>query len=123
MKNVTTIDIPPTYPTFGMTNAIKPKIHNQTTTQQLPIPTMSTNMLLSIPAMLPGFNPFMYPYTIPTPLYQQPPQNTSKCNITLKEFFNELDQLHNSNGVYTAFTEFFKEYEILVDHIKYLTDD
>ncbi|CAG8823086.1 15970_t:CDS:2, partial [Dentiscutata erythropus] len=54
-------------------------------------------MPLSILAMLPGFNSFMYLYTIPTPLYH--------------------------NGAYTGFTEFFKEYEILVDHIKYLTDD
>ncbi|KAF0434020.1 hypothetical protein F8M41_004942 [Gigaspora margarita] len=108
INGLTTIDVPSTYPAFGMIHATRSKIHNQTISQQMSMPTMLPNTPLTIPTMLPGFNPFVYPYTIPTALYQQTSQATSKCKISLKEFFNELDQLHNGNGAYTLLKNLLK---------------
>ena len=94
-----------------MSHATKPKPSDQQTR-------------LSIP---PFFNPFIYPYTVPTSLpsfYQQPlSQPISILNISLNEFFAELDRVHNCNGIYAALENSFKQQDITVNVIKDLTDN
>lgn len=139
IRNLTTIDVPPSYPTFGMLNAIKPKLSNQTSAILSENRSDETTHLTTSSPM---FSHFIYPYPIQTPLsYQQttsypykiqtPPfsyQQTSSQTIpihkiSLNEFFAELDKIHNGNGVYTNLEKFFKQEDITVNAIKDLTDD
>ncbi|CAG8715708.1 9652_t:CDS:1 [Dentiscutata erythropus] len=132
-----TLDTPPTYPAFGMMDALKPKIHDQITpnsqiasynqitsySSTVPIlPNMSSSMLSNqLPTLLPGFNPYIYPYSLF--YYQMPQFQTTSSNISLKEFFSKLDQIHNSNGLYASFENSFEKYGVTVNGIKDLTDE
>ncbi|CAG8558582.1 5859_t:CDS:1, partial [Scutellospora calospora] len=56
-----------------------------------------------------------------TLIHYQSSQTVS--NISLEEFFTELDQIHNSNRRYIALKESFEYEEIAVDTIKNLPDN
>ncbi|CAG8464262.1 4357_t:CDS:2 [Dentiscutata heterogama] len=101
IKNLAMLDTPPTYPAFGMMHVLKPKIHNQITSNansQIAsynqITSILPNMLSSIlsnqpPTLLSGFNPYLYPYS--SFYYQIPQFQATRSNISLKEFFSKLD--------------------------------
>ncbi|CAG8727752.1 15025_t:CDS:1, partial [Dentiscutata heterogama] len=145
--------MPFTYPIFGMVHATKPKTHNQITSHDQSVfhnqitpfgqimsyqtiqpngqimshqtiqpnisPATLSNML---PTMPPGFNPYIYPYN--SFHYQIPqPQTITRYNISLNNFFYELDKIYDGKGIYTALEKSFEKQEIIVNGIKELTDN
>ncbi|CAG8453288.1 7501_t:CDS:1, partial [Scutellospora calospora] len=112
---------------IAFNNQITP--HGQTMLHQTIQPNMLPNML---PTMLSSFNPYnlfyqIYQSQILQPQISQPqipqPQTITRYNISLNQFFSELDQIYNGKGAYIALEKLFEEQEIIVNSIKELKDD
>jgi hypothetical protein len=116
---MTTIDVPPSYPTFG---AIHAKPVNST--------SVSSNNISTIPTttMPQWFFPFpiSYPGINTCPPFEKSTSNLSelysKCP-TIGEFLSELDNIHNGNGIYKSLENSFVKEDITVNVIKDLTDE
>jgi SAM domain (Sterile alpha motif) len=118
---MTTIDVPPSYPTFGSMHA-KP-------VTSTPIPSnnvSTTSVTTTVPQMPQWFFPFLFSGVNTCPPFEKSVSNlselSSKCP-TIGEFLSELDNIHNGNGIYKSLENAFIEEDITVNAIKDLTDE
>jgi hypothetical protein len=118
---MTTIDVPPSYPTFGAIYAKPVTSTSIPSNNNVPVTSTTTTMpqwIFPFPISYPGINSY--------PSFEKSVSNlsesSSKCP-TIGEFLSELDNIHNGNGIYKSLENAFVEEDITVNVIKDLTDD
>ncbi|RHZ81545.1 hypothetical protein Glove_119g47 [Diversispora epigaea] len=119
IRGITTIDMPPSYLTFGAMHA-KPIVsisNNTNNTSTIPI-------LSSMPQW---FMPFPFPFH-GTNIYPSIEKSTSNLSElfkypTITEFLQELDNIHNGNRTYLQLESKFIDEDITVNAIKNLTNE
>ncbi|RHZ56859.1 hypothetical protein Glove_396g26 [Diversispora epigaea] len=119
IRGITTIDVPPSYPTFGAMHA-KPIVltsNNTNNTSTIPISS----------SMPQWFMPFPFPFhgTNIYPSIEKSTSNLSELSKypTITEFLQELDNIHNDNGTYLQLESKFIDEDITVNAIKDLTNE